>query len=669
MPKTKAPVLPDADPAVGAALLDALPCPWLRVDSGGRLLAWNAEAARLLGAGQAELAGSLLDSWLDMPSRVMMQTLLQPLLKLHGHVAELALTIRPAVGESFAALCYAKREAAEAGASVSIQLVPVVQRRRIEAELLRVKRAADQGTDMIFQLEIQHEPVGEFRWRFPYVSEAVRRLYGCTAEAAAGSAEAVFGRLTIDGRSSVVRQLTCSADAEVPVRLMYPVAAPVAHGGQSAQRWHELRAVPRHVGAGHTVWHGHIADVTERVAWQESLVEREAMERVARARSEFIARVSHELRTPLNGILGFAQLMNADMHAPLPQVQLDRLKIILGSGRHLLAVVNELLEISQIEAGECRLELEPVNVDDAVAEVISVLQPQADAHGISINLHTAGEARLVSAEPRRLRQVLLNLVSNAIKYNRPAGRVSLSCRAAEGADVCIEVVDTGVGLSQAQQAELFQPFNRLGAERGAVEGTGLGLVLSRHLAELMGGRLEVASLLSSGSTFTLTLRGAGHSPEGGSAQPTKPAGDGAVFPAASISGRVLYVEDNTVNSLLMEAMLAFRPGISLDLAADGASACRLAAQSPPSLLLLDMHLPDTTAFDLLPRLRALPGLASVPAAVVSASAGEEIEAQARLAGFDDYWTKPLDLAHTLGRLDHWLAVAAGSKHLRAKPPR
>ena len=648
--------MPTTAPMPDTAAFDSLPCPWLRIDTAGRIVAANQALSRLLCSEGAAITGTTLETWLNMASRVMLQTVVQPLLKLHGTVSEFALRLQPAQGApGVDVLCYGHREGAGAQASVSMQLVPITQRRRIESELQRVKHAADQGTGMIFQLERETSGAAP-AWRFPYASEAVRPLYGTSPDAVAQSAEPVFGRLHPEDRAALVAELAQSAQtgstARALVRVTGAPAVDSAAAGPAPPRWHELHAVPRQRSGNLTLWHGQVADVTERVALQEAAVQRQALEGVAQARSDFIARVSHELRTPLNGILGFAQLMGGDVQQPLAGAQAERLGVILQSGRHLLGVVNELLEISRIEAGQLDLLLQPVSADDALARVCTEMRPQADARDIALELPASAVACMARAEPQRLHQVLLNLVSNAIKYNRRGGCVKLSAVVAEG-EVCIHVRDTGPGLSTEQQAALFQPFNRLGAERGAVEGTGLGLVLSRHLAGLMGGRVLVDSTPGAGSTFSLCL------PQATATHARRaravPAA-AAAAPQAS-RGRVLYAEDNPVNAVLMEAIIAQRPGVQLVVCSDGASACHSALDTPPSLLLLDMHLPDGSGLELLQKLRALPGLQAVPAVVVSASAGSDVEARALSAGFDGYWTKPLDLARTLAELDRWLQRA------------
>jgi signal transduction histidine kinase/ActR/RegA family two-component response regulator len=620
------------------------PCPALRLSATGHIVAVNAALCQVLQAPASALCGCALEVWLSPASRVMMQTLVQPLLKLHGQVSELALTLRTAEGAAVEVLLYAAREGAAPQDPVLLQLAPIRQRRRIEAELQRVKRAADQAPGLIYQLERDDTAVPP-RWCFAYANEAIRHLYGTSAEAAARSAEVVFGQFWPDDRRALLAALDQAAAAPDPYRVLVRVGP-----AGEVPRWHEVAGVVRLSPTGGQQWHGHVADVSDRVAMQDALIQREALERLARARSEFIGRVSHELRTPLNGILGFAQLLASDPAAPLSGQQAERMAVLLDSARHLRAVVEELLDISRIEAGQLRLQLGPVPVPPLLAQLAATLGTEARAQGVALlSPPPDGRPCAVLAESQRLRQVLTNLLSNAVKYNRPGGAVWVQCAEA-GSEHRIDVCDNGLGLDDQQLAGLFQPFNRVGAERSAVQGTGLGLVISRQLVQLMGGRLTVESTPGVGSRFSVWLPAA---PMAADAPAPAPVADAVA--AGVAQGRVLYVEDNDVNVLVMQAMLARCPGVQLTVAVDAASAVAAALAQAPDLLLIDMNLPDASGLELLARLRALPGLAAVPAVVVSASAEPQAQEAARRAGFDGYWTKPLDLAATLAGVEAMLA--------------
>ena len=391
-------------------------------------------------------------------------------------------------------------------------------------------------------------------------------------------------------------------------------------------------------------------DVAERTR-AEAECAREAAERANRAKSEFLSRMSHELRTPMNAILGFGQLLEADVDDRLSSGQRARLVELLRAGRHLLALINDVLDVSRIEAGMLQLDLQPVDVAALAQECVSLVQPMVQARGVTLLLQFDAAARAcpVMADPTRLRQVLLNLLSNAIKFNREAGQVRLGGRVTD-TGLLIEVVDQGAGIPAEHLPRLFQAFERLDMN-GAVEGTGIGLALSRSLVTLMHGEIGVHSLPGQGSTFWLRLPGAG------AVAPRAPLPPVAGQPAAP--GRryqVLYIEDNEVNQLLMEGMLAHRPAIDLHLAALPVTGLAMAAAAPPDLVLLDIQLPGIDGFEVLRRLRDLPALCSAPVIAVSANAMPSDLEDARLAGFAVYLTKPVDMPRLLALIDRTLAA-------------
>ena len=430
------------------------------------------------------------------------------------------------------------------------------------------------------------------------------------------------------------------------------------HRRDGSLAWHEFSATPRRLASGVVLWHGHVADVTQRRAMEDALAERQAAEQASRAKSEFLARVSHELRTPLNGILGFTQLLLAQQADNLRDDQRQRLAVVHNAGQGLLGLINDVLDITSIEMGQLSLHLQPLALAEAVERALQAVEAQAQDAGVAL-LRPPDTGLRALADDRRLHQVLLNLLSNAIKYNQRGGRVTLALRPvagdAGGADrVGIAVTDDGPGLTADQQRHLFEPFNRLGAERGGTEGTGLGLAISQQLAALMGGRLQVRSLPGAGATFELLLPRAG--PTGATPSPA-PIEVGAPAPLPT-RGRVLYVEDNPVNAMLMEAIVGLRPGVQLQVAGSVAQGLAAALADPPDLLLLDMQLPDGDGASLLQALRAHPRLAQVPAVAVSAAARADDLARAREVGFTAYWTKPVVVDDVLAGLDALLARPA-----------
>ena len=400
--------------------------------------------------------------------------------------------------------------------------------------------------------------------------------------------------------------------------------------------------------------------ITQRQLAEQALRDKELAMRASRAKSDFLSRASHELRTPLNAVLGFAQLIEHDRERASPAVQLERVSHIRSAGEHLLALVDDVLDLAAIEAGSLPILLAPVNVDEVLQEVVQWLGSQAARREVVLHLQTSGGC--VMADARRLRQIVANLVNNAVKFNRAGGNVWVGARRqGQGASAAWEITvrDDGRGLSETQQAHLFEAFHRLGAEREGIEGVGLGLAIVRQLTELMEGRIEVISAPGAGSEFRITLRASGESVLAGavSARPEVPtvtttmaaaleqeAADG---PALTL----LYIEDNPVNVILVEGLIALRPKVRLRCAVDGLSGVAMALAELPDVVLIDMQLPDIDGFEVRRQLRAQPALDASLMVALSANGLTEDIARALEAGFDDYWTKPIDFKLFLYRLD------------------
>jgi signal transduction histidine kinase len=385
----------------------------------------------------------------------------------------------------------------------------------------------------------------------------------------------------------------------------------------------------------------------ERRAADVAAAKQEA-ERANRAKSDFLSRMSHDLRTPMNAILGFAQLLDMDSLSP---EQHESVRRILKGGAHLLGLINEVLDIARIESGHLSLSPEPVGIGEIVRHVVELVRPLGAPRGIVIeddSVNVCGDRHLL-ADRQRLTQILLNLLSNAVKYNRDGGRVRLNCEEMPGRRLRINVSDTGAGIRAERLSLLFQPFERLGAEQTDIEGTGLGLVLSKGLAEAMGGTLGVQSEVDRGSTFwvelalantaavttTTQIREHPHAPE----------------PDPGTTGTVLYIEDNISNRLLMERLLGRRPGIRFLGAGQGQVGLELARADPPDLILLDLHLPDMNGEEVLRRLWEEPRTRAIPVAVLSADATQAHARRLRAAGAIAYLTKPLDVGEVLRLLD------------------
>jgi signal transduction histidine kinase/ActR/RegA family two-component response regulator len=389
-----------------------------------------------------------------------------------------------------------------------------------------------------------------------------------------------------------------------------------------------------------------------REAEKETIRSRDEAERANTAKSEFLSRMSHELRTPLNAILGFAQLLEMDS---LNADQRENVHQIVRGGNHLLDLINEVLDISRVETGRLSISVEPIPLSPLIDETVALVRPLADAEGIELRAETVPgmERQHVMADAQRLKQILLNLLSNAIKYNRPGGSIDLVVNDV-GENVCIEVRDTGGGLSEEQLANLFTPFDRLGAEGSEVEGTGLGLALSKGLAEAMGAGIRVSSEVGTGTTFFLDLS------KGSDPNETSAGRDLEKAASVAIGGQVrtvLYIEDNLSNLTLVESILEHRPGVRLLTAMEGRAGLDLALHHDPDLVLLDLNLPDLEGGEVLRILRADVRTSSIPVVIVSADATERQIASFKGAGALDYLTKPIDVQRFLRVVDRALAEA------------
>ncbi|MDE2456741.1 MAG: PAS domain S-box protein, partial [Burkholderiales bacterium] len=392
---------------------------------------------------------------------------------------------------------------------------------------------------------------------------------------------------------------------------------------------------------------GVVEDITEHLRLEQAERARDRAEAASRAKSEFVSRMSHELRTPLNAMIGFAQLLALDQAPPLVAQHLDWVGQIQRAGWHLLDMINDTLDLARIESGAVRFALRAIDPAAAASASLAMLGTAAAQRQVVLHSEYAPEPLAVLGDETRLKQVLTNLLSNAVKYNREGGSVVVTTAGDARGFVEIAVRDTGLGMTPEQMAALFQPYNRLGRESGPIEGTGIGLVISRRLAEMMGGSLEASSVAGQGSVFTLRLPRAEGVPAA-----TAEARPRAV--AAMRRRRVHYIEDNETNVEVMRAIVAQRPHLELEVSLLGLDGLAAVRRERPDLILLDMQLPDINGLELLRHMEQDDELASIPVIVVSADATTARMQEALTLGATRYVTKPVDIAPFLQILDETL---------------
>ncbi len=415
-------------------------------------------------------------------------------------------------------------------------------------------------------------------------------------------------------------------------------------------------------------------DITERKQFehvlQENNVELEGAKATAEkanlAKSEFLSSMSHELRTPLNAVLGFAQLMASETPAP-SSAQKQSIDQILQAGWYLLRLINEILDLAMIESGKVTMSQEAMALADVLQDCQAMIEPQAHKRGIQMSFPQYDNLFYVHADRTRVKQVMINLLANAIKYNRDGGTVTVECEMSGENRVRVSVQDTGAGLSPEQVAQLFQPFNRMGQENSDEEGTGIGLVVTKQLVELMGGSIGVASNVGVGTVFWVEWN-ASSAPElvlSEIAEIPPEARDDATENVLLPRRTLLYVEDNPANLALVEQLIARRKDLKLLTAIDGQLGIQLARAYQPDLILMDINLPGMSGFDALEILRKSPATAHIPVMALSANAVPRDIERGLEAGFFRYLTKPIKVKEFMDALDVALRYAA-EKSLASK---
>lgn len=413
-----------------------------------------------------------------------------------------------------------------------------------------------------------------------------------------------------------------------------------------------LRVIDRRTAEGgivKTIW-----DLTEDEHRAEELrLARAAAEAGSAAKSEFLSSMSHELRTPLNAILGFAQLLKRDRKEPLSSRQQERADQILKGGEHLLRLIDDILDLSRIEAGGISISTEPVGVAEVLEEIRTTLQPMATAQAIRLELAVpAGELPMLSADRTRFKQILMNFGSNAIKYNRPAGSVVFAV-SLPGADrLRVTVRDTGAGIPLEKQDKLFQPFQRAGQEAGPIEGTGIGLVITKRLAELMGGDVGFRSVPGQGSEFWVDMRV--HLSQARSSAPPPVQDPTALRFTGTGQRRVLYVEDNPANVRFMTDLLEAFENLEVIVAGTAEAGIEIARSQRPEVIIMDINLPGMSGVDALRALRVQPETKGIPVVALTAAASEHDRRRGIQAGFHKYITKPVKVDELLAVLEQLL---------------
>lgn len=373
------------------------------------------------------------------------------------------------------------------------------------------------------------------------------------------------------------------------------------------------------------------------------------------AKSVFLSSVSHELRTPMNSILGFAQLLELDTVEPLSEKQRERIGHIVKSGNHLLKLINEVLDLSRIESGNIQLSMDSVQIFSIISEVYEIIEPMARMHDITINNRIKQSDQYILADRTRLRQVLMNLLSNAIKYNNPKGSVTISCKYAEDDTIRINIEDTGPGLTNNKLKSLFEPFNRLGMEALNIEGTGIGLTITKRLVELMGGSIGVESKVGKGTIFYIDLK------------KTKcPVAINNLMKDVTnkkdLAGTIekktlLYVEDNPINLKLVECILQYRPNIKLLIAGNAEEGIEMAQIHHPDIILMDIKLPGMDGYEATKLLKSNDQTKEIPVIALSANAMQTDIERSKIAGFKYYITKPINVNKFLETVDTVLNIA------------
>ena len=526
----------------------------------------------------------------------------------------------------------------------------ITKRRQTEESLreseARYQRMAANVPGMVYQCVLR----ADGGMALPFVSEGCREIYGLEPAQLQSDPALLVNMVHPEDRADHAQSLAASAVSLDP----WNWQGRIKRHDTGEVRCIQASCRPERQANGDIIWDGVLVDITERKQADEHRRSKEEAERTNQEKSRFLSRVSHELRTPLNAILGFSQVLT---FSDLEEADALALSYIIKGGRHLLALVDEVLDLSCAETGHLHLALGEVEPDEVAGECVGLMTRLAEARGITCTVKMPGNPVTLHCDGQRLRQILLNLLSNAIKYNGEGGQVLVSFEPRPANRLRLNVTDSGSGISPAGIARLFVPFERLEHERGDVEGTGLGLVVSRRIAEAMDGSVGVESEVGQGSTFwiELPLATAQLRPAAGITNVTDLA-----LPSAGTPPDVtlLYIEDNLSNLQVMQMLLARRrPHWRFISAREGRAGLEQARQQPPELILLDLQMPGMRGEDVLDELRRDPVTRRIPVIVLSADATPRSRARLLAQGADEYVSKPFQMEYLLDLFDRVLGRA------------